>query len=120
MMKRIEALEKEREQERKKAHVDGLIAEIQKKSDSLKVSHKNLWNDAVKMVEYKDGVSVENAIESAKKIYESKLKEYFGEGAVPYGGHGNGGTSMSTEAAKLNREAFKKRMQAQGRLPKET
>lgn len=120
MMKRIEALEKEREQERKKAHVDGLIAEIQKKSDSLKVSHKNLWNDAVKMVEYKDGVSVENAIESAKKIYESKLKEYFGEGAVPYGGHGNGGTTMSTEAAKLNREAFKKRMQAQGRLPKET
>lgn len=119
LLKRIEALENEREQGRKQAFVNNLITEVQKKSDLLKVSNKNLWNDAVKMVEYKDGMSLEETIESAKKIYENKLKEYFGDGSIPYGGMGgNGNTTVSVEAAKSNREAFKKRMQAQGRLPK--
>lgn len=120
LLKRLEALEKERENEKKALAVNSLRSEVKSKADELKVSNKALWNDVVAAIEVKDGATSESLLGEAKKAYEQKLKDYTGEGAMPYGGSQRGGSpQVSSEEAKDKREAFKKRMQAQGRLPKE-
>ena len=86
--KRLEALEKERENERKTFAVEKMRSEVIKKSGELNVSNKNLWEDAVGMVPYTDDMDVKGMEAKAKELYEAKLKSYFGEGASPYGGGG--------------------------------
>ena len=56
MMKRLEKLEKERDDERKAFAVEKLRSDILKKADDLNVSNKNLWADAVQLVKYSDGM----------------------------------------------------------------
>lgn len=86
--KRLESLEKERENERKTFAVEKMRSEVIKKSGELNVSNKNLWEDAVGMVPYTDDMDVKGMEAKAKEFYEAKLKSYFGEGASPYGGGG--------------------------------
>lgn len=85
LLKRLEKLEKERENDRKNFAVKEMRSEVLRKSGELKVSNKNLWEDAVKMVEYTDGMDAAAMEAKAKELYESKLKSYFGDGASPYG-----------------------------------
>lgn len=118
LLERMEALENERKEEKRQLAVKGLRADVKAKAGAMNVSNKALWNDAVDLVECKDDMDAEAVAKEAKRIYEKKLKEYFGDGATPYGGNGGGG-SASEEATKARREAFKKRMQSQGRLPKD-
>lgn len=120
LKKRLETIEKEHESEKLQLTVKGLRMDAKGKADALKVNNKALWNDAVDMVEFEEGMDSEKMTKTAKTIYEKKLKEYFGEGCTPYGGAGNGGaTVVNDDEAKARREAFKKRMQSQGRLPKD-
>lgn len=85
LLKRLEKLEEERENDRKNFAVKEMRSEVLRKSGELKVSNKNLWEDAVKMVEYTDGMDAAAMETKAKELYESKLKSYFGDGASPYG-----------------------------------
>jgi len=85
LLKRLEKLEKEREDDRKNSAVKEMRSEVLRKSGDLKVSNKNLWDDAVRMVRYVDGMDVQAMEAKAKELYESKLKSYFGDGASPYG-----------------------------------
>lgn len=120
LQKRIEAMEKAMEQEKANNQLNGLRNEVLGKEKELKVSNKNLWKDAVGLVAYQEGMTVDVMLGEAKKIYEAKLKDYFGDGATPYGGEQkSGSTQVSSEEANAKREAFRKKMIAQGRLPEE-
>lgn len=121
LIKRLETLENERKEEKSAQTVKELRKRAKDHSETLGVSNKALWRDAVDQADCKEGTSLDDLTKAAKHIYERKLKEYFGEGAVPYGDMGNGGAGgANEEAAKTKREAFKKRMQSQGRLPRES
>lgn len=100
LLKRIELLEQAREDERKAGDQRAMRQRVSGKSAELKVLNKNLWEDAVNMVEYKEGMDEKSMTEAAKELYESKLKSYFGDGAKPYSGteSGNGGGSKSLDA----------------------
>lgn len=112
--------EKEQEESKKQLLVKELRMDASNKADELNVSNRALWKDAVNMVEYKDNMTLDEMTTAAKAVYEKKLKEYMGEGVTPYNGNGGvgSGSPVGGETAKARREEFKRRMQAQGKLPK--
>lgn len=113
VLKRLEALEKEREIERKNFVVREMRSRVSNKSGELKVTNKNLWEDSVRMVEYEDGMD-DTAMESkAKGLYESKLKAYMGEGASPYGGGSSGSQDQDDKAL----DDFFNRKVLEGKFP---
>lgn len=117
LKKRMEAMEKEASEEKKRLAAKNLRLEVKGRCAALSVANKALWEDAVEMAECKDGMTVDELEKSTKTIYEKKLKEYFGEGASPYGGASTT-PPLGKEESDARREAFRKRMQSQGRLPK--
>ena len=120
LMKRLSALEAKIADEEKRKETASLRDKVRAKADSLKVANKALFEDAVGMVEISDGMDADKLLEEAKKVYESKLKAYVGEGAQPYGGsRGKNTRQADEEGAKARREAFLARMRSQGKLPKE-
>lgn len=119
LAKRVEALEKALADEKKKSSMDALKSGVKRKSSELKVSNKALWEDAVNMVEVAEGMDEAKLLDATKSIYESKLKAYIGEGATPYGGSMGVSTHVGEKEANERRNAFKERMIAQGKLPKE-
>ena len=120
LQKRLETLEKAYNDEKKANAANSVRSEVKSKAIELKVANKAIWNDVTSTIELKDDVTSEDLLEQVKKTYEKKLKEYTGEGATPYGGSQREGVQqVSTEEAKAKIEAFKKKKQGQGRLPKE-
>lgn len=116
IQQRIEALEKERMDDVKKSEISRMRTAIAGKSETLRVSNKPLWEDAVKMVEVTDGMD-ESAMETkAKEIYESKLKSYFGNGAAPYGSDNGGGTGEQDKAAL---DSFFAKKAREGKFPEQ-
>ena len=113
LIKRLEKLEKEREDERKAFAVEKMRSETLKKAEDLNVSNRNLWADAVQLVKYSDGMDTVKMEAEAKKLYESKLKAYFGEGASPYG-NSSGGVPPQDEKAL---DAFFQRKVNEGKFP---
>lgn len=113
--KRLEALEKALADEKKKSSVDMLRNTVLGKGDELKVSNKPLWNDVVKMVEVTDGMDDVQMTETAKKLYEERLKSYLGEGAAPYGG----GKTASPDSKEYEKELddFFSRKAQEGKFP---
>lgn len=119
LIERLERLENERKKEQMQMTVKGLRLDVKGKAEELHINNKALWNDAVDMVEFKDKMGLDEMTNAAKTIYEKKLKDYLGSGAVPYGGMaGAGASTVSETEANAKREAFRNRMQSQGRLPK--
>ena len=119
LIERLERLENERKEEKMQMAVKGLRLDAKGKSEELDITNKALWNDAVDMVGFKDGMGLDDMVDAAKTIYEKKLKDYFGSGASPYGGMAGAGAPTVSEAeANAKRKAFRKRMQSQGKLPK--
>ena len=114
LLKRLETLEKERKTEQKNTAVREMRSDVFKKSGDLKVSNKNLWEDSVRMVEYKEGMDVDSMTAKAKEIYESKLKAYCGDGAVPYNG-GSQSAPPSTDRKYLDDFFAKKALE--GKFP---
>lgn len=113
VLKRLEALEKEREIERKNFVVREMRSRVSNKSGELRVTNKNLWEDSVRMVEYEDGMD-DTAMEAkAKGLYESKLKAYMGEGASPYGGGSSGSQDQDDKAL----DDFFNRKVLEGKFP---
>lgn len=105
--------------QQKAQNVNALRNEVKEKSKALKVQNQALWDDVVNATEIKEGMDSAALETAVKSAYEAKLKAYFGEGAAPYGGTGSGAGNTDNEAILAKREAFKKRMQASGRLPKD-
>lgn len=114
LLKRLEKLEEERENDRKTFAVKEMRSEVLRKSGELKVSNKNLWEDAVKMVEYTDGMDATAMEAKAKELYESKLKSYFGDGASPYGVGTQPGVPPQDDKAL---DDFFKRKSLEGKFP---
>lgn len=114
LLSRIESIENENKVFRKNSEINSLRDVIRKKAGDLKVANKNLWDDAVSMVEYKDGMDSELMEAETKKIYESKLKSYMGDGAFPYGGSDS---KISEENEKALDDFFAK-MANEGKFPK--
>ena len=113
LLERMEAMENERKEEKKQLAAKGLRMEAKAKADAMNVSNKALWNDAVDQTECKDGMDAEAVTQAAKALYERKLKEYFGEGATPYGSNAGGGGKSGKEL-----DAFFDRKRMEGKFPK--
>lgn len=119
LRKRLEALEKAYQEEKKANALNSIRAEVKSKAAELKVANKAIWNDVVESIQVEDDSTSENLLAEVKKTYERKLKEYTGEGASPYGGNQRSGApAVSTEEAKARIEAFKEKQRARGKLPK--
>lgn len=100
------------------SRTEALIKKVTSDS-SLNVANKNLWRDSVAAVDIEKSDDTASVTAKAKRIYERKVKEYFGDGAVPYGSSGQKGgpaVDKNSPEAKKMREAFKAKMKAQGRL----
>lgn len=117
LMKEIESLKKSNEEQQKKSAAESLRNEVLNKGGELKVSNRNLWNDCVKSASVGEDAKADVLLEAVKKDYESRLKAYVGDGAIPYGGM-QASQRVSTEQANAKREAFRAKMQSQGKLPK--
>lgn len=119
LLKRLEALEKAYQEEKKANAINSIRAEVKGKATELKVANKAIWNDVVETIQVKDETTSEDLLAEVKKTYERKLKEYTGEGASPYGGsQRSGAPTISAEDAKAKVEAFKEKQRARGKLPK--
>lgn len=119
LQKRLEALEKAYQEEKKANAINSIRAEVKSKATELKVANKAIWNDVVEAIQVKDETTSEDLLAEVKKTYERKLKEYTGEGASPYGGsQRSGAPTISAEDAKAKVEAFKEKQRARGKLPK--
>ena len=97
-------------------NANALRNEVKGKSKALKVQNQALWDDVVNSTNITDGMDTAALETAVKSAYEAKLKAYFGDGASPYGGKGDGGSSE--EHVKDARNAFKERMRQRGKLPK--
>lgn len=117
LLKEIEALKKANEDSLKKSAVESLKVQITAKGSDLNVTNKNLWKDCVQSYVIPEGQSEDDIVTAVKKDYESRLKSYIGDGAIPYGG-AVALQRVSEEKANAKREAFKERMRSQGKLPK--
>lgn len=119
LLKRLEALEKAYQEEKRVNAINSIRAEVKSKATELKVANKAIWNDVVETIQVKDETTSEDLLAEVKKTYERKLKEYTGEGAIPYGGsQRSGAPTISAEDAKAKVEAFKEKQRARGKLPK--
>lgn len=106
---RLKALEDEGASRAVKAKADAVRANILKKGDELKVSKKTLWKDVVNGLEIGENADEEELLKKAKSNYTGKMKDYFGENAVPYSGRSPQQQQNDTDEAKAKREAFKLR-----------
>ncbi len=102
LVKKIESLEKQSAESNLKATVSEIKGKVLSKADELKVSNRNLWNDAVSAVVYSEGMTESDMLVKAKEIYESKQKAYFGDGAVPY----STGSSSNQKKAEEDLDAY--------------
>lgn len=118
LLKRLEALEMARENEKKANALNSIRAEVKAKATELKVANKAIWNDVAETIQVKEDATSEDLLAEVKKTYEKKLKQYTGEGAIPYGGDQKSGATVSAEEAKAKVEAFKEKQRARGKLPK--
>lgn len=74
LLKRLEAIEKEREQFKKTSFEKSLREKVINKAGSLNVSNKALWEDVAGMIPITDGMDESKLEEETKRLYESKLK----------------------------------------------
>jgi hypothetical protein len=95
------------------SNADKMRHEVLGKKDELKVRNANLWDDAVEMVKITEESTLDSVFASAKEIYESKMKRYYGDGAKPYVTTSGGGGSEA-EANKKLRENYQKQLRDQG------
>lgn len=102
LVKKIENLEKQRAEDSLKTTVSDLKGKVLNKADELRVSNRNLWNDAVESVVYRDGMTESDLLAVAKNVYESKQKAYFGDGAIPY----SAGSTSNQKAAEADLDAY--------------
>jgi len=117
LLKEIEGLKKANEESQKKSAMESLRAQALSKGGDLNVSNKNLWKDCVSAASIGDDSTIDSVLEQVKKDYETRLKSYVGDGAIPYGG-AQSPQRVSKETANAKREAFKEKMRSQGKLPK--
>lgn len=113
-MKRLEAIEKERELEKKTSLENGLRDRVINKAGGLNVSNKALWGDVARQVAITEGMDDAKMEEETKRLYEAKLKEYVGEGATPYKSAGAGNDS---EEASKSLDAFFANKAQEGKFP---
>jgi hypothetical protein len=102
LVKKIENLEKQNAENFLKNTVSDLKGKVLNKADELRVSNRNLWNDAVAAVVYRENMTESELLTEAKTIYESKQKAYFGDIAVRY----SIGSAGSQKAAEADLDAY--------------
>ena len=113
LQKRLEALEKAYENERKANALNSIRAEVKGKADGLKVSNKAIWEDVVATIVPQEDATVDTLLTSVKTAYEAKLKSYLGNGATPYQGSP---TPPKNDGSQL--DDFFARKAEQGKMPK--
>lgn len=117
LLKEIENLKRANEESLKKSAVESLRSQALAKGGDLNVSNKNLWKDCVNAANIGNDESADDVLERVKKDYETRLKSYIGDGAMPYGG-AQSPQRVNKEQANAKREAFREKMRSQGKLPK--
>lgn len=113
LQKRLEALEKAYQEEKKANALNSIRAEVRSKAEGLKVSNKAIWEDVVATIVPQDDATVDTLLTSVKTAYEAKLKSYLGNGATPYQGSP---TPPKNDGSQL--DDFFARKAEQGKMPK--
>ena len=118
--RRLEQLEASMKKSSLEASQSTLRSEVIAQAKSLKVANEALWEDAAAAVQIAENDTAETLTARTRTIYEQRIRRYMGQGVAPYGSTGHQGASkQEEEAARDRRDAFKRRMQARGRLPKD-
>lgn len=87
ILARMEKLEKQNDENTKRLLSEQMKNELLKKSASLTINNKNLWEDEVNGLDYSLFKSADEAFEKVKTNYEEKLTRYT-PGAKPFGASG--------------------------------
>jgi hypothetical protein len=111
----FEKLKEELLKAKQVSSADKMRQEVLGKKGELKVRNANLWDDAVEMVKITNESTVDSVFASAKEIYESKMKRYYGDGAKPYTNTEGGGPNEADVNKKL-REAYQKQLRDEGKI----
>lgn len=77
---------------------DAIRSAASQQADALKVTNRNLWNDAVARVQITDGMTSEQFNAQVKTTYEQNLKSFVGDGVQPYGNAAPPDPSAQTKA----------------------
>lgn len=116
-LERIKALEDAAKEAGVKQSVDKLRGGVLGKAAELKVSsYKNEWEDAVNSVDLSDCKTEDEALTKVKTEFERLVKRYHGDNAKPYG-KGSEAPKYSDTESKNRRDAYLKRLQAEGKVP---
>lgn len=118
LLDRIAALETANAESEKKLEVGKMKSKVLGKADELNVAnYKNEWEDAVNSTDLSDCDTEDKALDKVKKEFERIVKRYHGNGAQPYGRSAS--PQQSEGEAKKKREAYMKRLQDNGFIPKD-
>lgn len=77
---------------------EAIRAAASQQGEALKVTNRNLWNDAVTRINITEGMTSEQFNAQVKTIYEQNLKSFVGDGVQPYGNAAPPDTSAQTKA----------------------
>lgn len=116
LLKRIETLEKAANENSKMGREKTLRSDIEAMKKSLKVHNENLWKDCVNETPIEEKDTQEDVLRKVKQSYEKKLRDYFGEGAAPYGGKSAEQSQSEKKQSLDKREQLKAKLKAQGKL----
>lgn len=116
LLSRIDALEKSASENSRLGRESSLRASVEAMNKTLKVHNENLWKDCVREVSIGDKDTQDDVLKKAKQSYEKKLRDYFGEGAAPYGGKSAEQSQSEKKQSLDKREQLKAKLKAQGKL----
>ena len=105
ILERMKVLEEQNAASAQRLHSEQMKNELLKKSGSLKVNNKNLWEDEVNNLDYSQFKTVDEALAKLKTVYEEKLARYT-PSAVPFGQQNGSGGQVSEKELQKRREAY--------------
>ncbi len=112
LLKRIEALEQEKEARDKKSKRDALISDVRSKMKASGSDNDNILDLVLAKAEFKDGDKAEVIAENLKTEYDSTFTKFYGDGPMPRH-HGN----KTPEYTGKEDDDFVERLRKSGKLP---
>lgn len=90
---------------------------IRGKAKELKISaYAHLWDDIANELDLSDCKTEDEALTKVKQKFEGKVKSYYGDSAKPYGKTSTN-PKHSEDEQKRRREAYRKQLEAEGKIP---
>ena len=112
LLKRIEALEQEKEDRDKQTKRDAIVSAVRSKMKASGSDNDNILDLVLAKAEFKDGDKAEAIAENLKTEYDSTFTKFYGDGPMPRH-HGN----KVPEYTGKEDDDFVERLRKSGKLP---